>query len=81
MTKRRTKSADVAKVTRAIATSRNPDFLPVNAPAKNNGQAVEDQGPVGGASDVSREGIRLGFLIPPPSSPSPSPPMPSAWAS
>ena len=63
MTKRRTKSADVAKVTRAIATSRNPDFLPLNAPAKNNGQAVEDQGPVGGASDVSREGIRLGFLI------------------
>lgn len=64
MTKRRTKSADVAKVTKAIATSRNPDFLPVNTPAKANGQVVDDQGLVGSASsDVSREGIRLGFLI------------------
>jgi MarR family transcriptional regulator, transcriptional regulator for hemolysin len=63
MTKRRTKSADVAKVTRAIATSRNPDFLPANAPAKAVAQPAEDHGPVGASSDVSREGIRLGFLI------------------
>lgn len=63
MTKRRTKSADVAKVTKAIATSRNPDFLPVNTPVKANGQPVEDQGPIGATGDVSREGIRLGFLI------------------
>lgn len=63
MTKRRTKSADVAKVTKAIATSRNPDFLPVNAPAKANGQTFEDPALVGASGDVSREGIRLGFLI------------------
>ena len=63
MAKRRTKSADVAKVTKAIATSRNPDFLPVNAPAKANGQALEDATLGAGAGDVSREGIRLGFLI------------------
>lgn len=63
MTKRRTKSADVAKVTKAIATSRNPDFLPVNTPVKSNGQPIEDQGPIGATGDVSREGIRLGFLI------------------
>lgn len=63
MSKRRTKSADVAKVTKAIATSRNPDFLPVNAPAKANGQPIEDAALVGATGDVSREGIRLGFLI------------------
>ncbi|MCC2655342.1 MAG: transcriptional regulator, MarR family [Panacagrimonas sp.] len=63
MTKRRTKSADVAKVTKAIATSRSPDFLPVNTPPKPNGQASDDPGPIGASSEVSREGIRLGFLI------------------
>ena len=63
MAKRRTKSADVAKVTKAIATSRNPDFLPLNMPAKTNGQVVEDQGLGAASTDVSREGIRLGFLI------------------
>jgi DNA-binding MarR family transcriptional regulator len=63
MAKRRTKSADVAKVTKAIATSRNPDFLPASAATKSNGQTAEDPNLVAGSSEVSREGIRLGFLI------------------
>jgi DNA-binding MarR family transcriptional regulator len=63
MAKRRTKSADVAKVTKAIATSRNPDFLPVSTPSKPNGQSIEDPNLLAGSGDVSREGIRLGFLI------------------
>jgi len=62
MAKRRTKSADVAKVTKAIATSRNPDFLPVGTPkAGSNGS--EDAGAPLAINDSAREGIRLGFLI------------------
>jgi MarR family transcriptional regulator, transcriptional regulator for hemolysin len=63
MAKRRTKSADVAKVTKAIATSRNPDFAPATAPTRTNGHGSDDTVPPGATSDVSREGIRLGFLI------------------
>lgn len=63
MAKRRTKSADVAKVTKAIATSRNPDFLPVGSPAKVTDHPSEEPTIGVTSGDVSREGIRLGFLI------------------
>jgi MarR family transcriptional regulator for hemolysin len=62
MVKRRTKSADVAKVTKAIATSRNPDFLPVGSP-KSGSNGIEDAGAALSLNDTAREGIRLGFLI------------------
>ena len=61
MSRRRTKSADVAKVTRAIATSRNPDYLPLGTGRAVNGSAEDSLGAA--ASDASRDGIRLGFLI------------------
>lgn len=62
MVKRRTKSADVAKVTKAIATSRNPDFLPVGSP-KSGSNGADDAGAALSLNDTAREGIRLGFLI------------------
>ena len=62
MAKRRTKSADVAKVTKAIATSRKPDFLPL-APAKTSAAPTTDDTVSLSVSDTGREGIRLGFLI------------------
>ncbi|TDU26856.1 DNA-binding MarR family transcriptional regulator [Panacagrimonas perspica] len=62
MVKRRTKSADVAKVTKAIATSRNPDFLPVGSP-KSGSNGADDAGAALSINDTAREGIRLGFLI------------------
>lgn len=62
MAKRRTKSADVAKVTKAITTSRNPDFLPLGG-SKVNGATPDDGALSLSASDTSRDGIRLGFLI------------------
>jgi len=62
MVKRRTKSADVAKVTKAIATSRNPDFLPVGSP-KSASNGADDAGAALSLNETAREGIRLGFLI------------------
>ena len=60
MAKRRTKSADVAKVTKAIASSRNSDFLPASTPKTG----TSDDGAVSlSVNDTAREGIRLGFLI------------------
>lgn len=62
MAKRRTKSADVAKVTKAIADSRNTGFLPPGTPRP--GAAPTDDSAAGlSGNDSSREGIRLGFLI------------------
>ncbi len=61
MATRRTTSADVAKVTKAITASRNLDFLP--AGAKVNGTATDEETASPVVSDAGREGIRLGFLI------------------
>jgi MarR family transcriptional regulator, transcriptional regulator for hemolysin len=57
MTKQRSRSADVAKVTRAVATARAPDLNPL--PPRNGATAGDDDS----AADSVREGIRLGFLI------------------
>ncbi|MGQ0620677.1 MAG: MarR family winged helix-turn-helix transcriptional regulator [Panacagrimonas sp.] len=61
MTKRRTRAADVARVTKAIADSRGSELL---APATRlNGLTQEETVVNDAAGDASREGIRLGFLI------------------
>lgn len=59
MTKRRTKSADVAKVTRAITSARSPELLP--AARTQNGAMDDALLPASG--DTARDAIRLGFLI------------------
>ena len=61
MAKKRTKSADVDTVTRAITASRSAEFLPTNGTA--NGSVAEEIAIPSATSDSSREGIRLGFLI------------------
>lgn len=61
MARRRTKSADVAKVTKAIAASRNPEYLPLGSGRASNGSSEDSLGLAD--SDASRNGIRLGFLI------------------
>lgn len=61
MATRRTKAADVAKVTKAIAASRSPELLP---PAeKSNGSLRKGAAPNDASGDISGEGIRLAFLI------------------
>jgi DNA-binding MarR family transcriptional regulator len=60
MATRRSKAADVAKVTKAIASSRAPDLLPSS---RVNGSSGDSDGVSVVASEVGREGIRLGFLI------------------
>ena len=62
MAKPRTKSADVAKVTKAIANSRNADSLSGGAPRVATSPGDDSAAGLSG-SDSSREGIRLGFLI------------------
>jgi DNA-binding MarR family transcriptional regulator len=62
MVKRRTKAADVAKVTKAISAVRSAEFIPPNAPV-NGALADELVAVAEGVGGVSREGIRLGFLI------------------
>jgi MarR family transcriptional regulator, transcriptional regulator for hemolysin len=59
MVKKRTNSAKVDQVTRAITATRSPEFLPVT---KTSSSADEISIPTA-TSDASREGIRLGFLI------------------
>ena len=61
MAKKRTNSADVDTVTRAITASRSAEFLPTNGTA--NGSVAEEIAIPSATSDSSREGIRLGFLI------------------
>ena len=62
MVKRRTKAADVAKVTKAISSVRSAEFIPPAAPT--NGTLADDLLAVNeGPSGISREGIRLAFLI------------------
>ena len=60
MAARRTRAADVAKVTKAIAASRSPDFLPA---LRVTGTVGDDDALSTSINDVAREGIRLGFLI------------------
>lgn len=60
MSTRRPKAADVAKVTKAIAATRSPDFLPTG---RINGSAAGDDGLAASINDAGSEGIRLGFLI------------------
>lgn len=61
MATRRTKSAEVAKVTKAIVARRSQDLLsPI--PKPSNGTR-EDEGAAEASGDAAREGIRLGFLI------------------
>ena len=60
MATRRTRAADVAKVTKTIVDARNPELMPMLP--KTNGNGPEES--VGdGVGDALREGIRLGFLI------------------
>jgi MarR family transcriptional regulator, transcriptional regulator for hemolysin len=59
MAKKRTNSADVDKVTKAITATRSPEFLP-SAKATSSTEEVSIPS---ATSDISREGIRLGFLI------------------
>lgn len=60
MATRRTKAAEVAKVTKAIV-ARKRDLLP---PAAKPSSAVRDEeGAAEDTGDAAREGIRLGFLI------------------
>lgn len=60
MATRRTKAAEVAKVTKAIV-ARKQDVLPPSA--KSLATARDDEGPAEDTGDAAREGIRLGFLI------------------
>ncbi|MGQ0699592.1 MAG: MarR family winged helix-turn-helix transcriptional regulator [Panacagrimonas sp.] len=61
MATRRTKAADVAKVTKAIAAHRH--IAAVSSMTKSNGPIREDDVVSEVSGDVAREGIRLGFLI------------------
>lgn len=61
MVKRRTKAADVAKVTKAISSVRSAEFIPPNTPA--NGTLADELVAADHTGSPSREGIRLGFLI------------------
>jgi DNA-binding MarR family transcriptional regulator len=59
MAKKRTNSADVGRVTKAITATRSPEFLPTTkAASSEDGVSIPSA-----TSDVSREGIRLSFLI------------------
>src|ERR1700745_1841291 len=61
MAKKRTKSADVDKVTRAITSARSAEFLHPNAGASGSleeGNAISSPNP-----HSPPEGIRLSFLI------------------
>jgi MarR family transcriptional regulator, transcriptional regulator for hemolysin len=60
MATRRTRASDVAKVTKAIAASRNADFPPAT---RTTGTGPVDDALSSSINDVGREGIRLGFLI------------------
>ncbi len=61
MAKKRTNSADVDKVTRAITSARSAEFLHPNAGA--NGSVEEEIAIPSATTDSAREGIRLSFLI------------------
>ena len=61
MAQRKTKAADVAKVTKAITARLNPDVLP--ARARPNGTKLGEDVVSELSGDAAREGIRLGFLI------------------
>lgn len=61
MAKKRTKSVDVDKVTRAITSARSAEFLHPNTGA--NGSVEEEIAIPSATTDTAREGIRLGFLI------------------
>lgn len=59
MARKRTNSANVDQVTRAITATRSPEFLPVT----KTSSAEDDVSIPSATSELSREGIRLGFLI------------------
>lgn len=59
MAKKRTNSAEVDKVTRAITATRSPEFLPTARTASSE----EEISIPSATNEISREGIRLGFLI------------------
>lgn len=61
MAKKRTNSADVDQVTRAITANRSAEFLHPNTAA--NGSAEAEISIPSATTDSAREGIRLGFLI------------------
>lgn len=61
MAMRRTKAADVANVTKAIAVGRNPAALP--SASRLTGSVREEDAITETTGDASRESIRLGFLI------------------
>lgn len=60
MATRRTRASEVAKVTKAIAASRSPDFL---TNSRSSGSVLDDDALSSSINDAAREGIRLGFLI------------------
>lgn len=59
MAKKRTNSAEVDKVTKAIIATRSPEFLPTAKTVSSD----EELSIPSATTAVSREGIRLGFLI------------------
>ena len=61
MAKKRTNSANVDEVTRAITATRSVEFLPITNGSSSSGD--EGISIPSATSDSSREGIRLGFLI------------------
>jgi MarR family transcriptional regulator for hemolysin len=61
MAKKRTNSADVDQVTRAITANRSAEFLHPNTAA--NGSAEAEISIPSATTDSARDGIRLGFLI------------------